>query len=181
MPSIIGAFFFWPRYYSRLFHSIWGKNNAKFFLFVTYLPADSFADDVPCYAFMKVNSAGPSNVVSTPISEHAWNKRSQNYWKMNLVVSGSVRWGVSKIFSLFSTQNNKLTHEQRLRLKDDGRPCPRVTLKYRSCEAVYQDFSWICGCEEKNTYFCWPCLVMGDPSKVRIINVFEIEFDSEFR
>ena len=34
--------------------------------------------------------------------------------------------------------------------------------------AKYDHFSWICGDEVKNTYFCWPCLVMGDRQKVRL-------------
>ena len=34
---------------------------------------------------------------------------------------------------------------------------------------VYDHFSWICGDEVKNMYFCWPCLVMGDTKKVRLL------------
>ena len=33
-------------------------------------------------------------------------------------------------------------------------------------ESVYENLSWICGDEEKNKYFCWPCLVMGGVSTV---------------
>ena len=88
---------------------------------------------------------------------------------MNRVGSNGVQWGVSKVFSLLSEQRN-LTHDQRLRLKNDGRPCPPVTLKNRSSENVYETFKWICGNEERNTYFCWPCLVMGDLEKVRFQN-----------
>ncbi len=91
---------------------------------------------------------------------------------MNQVASGGVRWGVSTIFSLLSMQGGKLTHEQRLRLKIDGRPCPNIEVKSRSREAVYRGSSWICGDSEKNMYFCWPCLVMGDHSKVRKILYF---------
>eukprot|EP00794_Sanderia_malayensis_P001780 gene1781-1984_t len=71
---------------------------------------------------------------------------------------------VSSIFSLSSAQG-RLTHEQRLNLKKDGRPCPKVEVKNRDCETVYSNFLWICGDAEKNTYFCWPCLVVGDLSK----------------
>ena len=38
------------------------------------------------------------------------------------------RWEVADMFSLLSSQRN-LTHEQRLRLKTEGRSCPEVTLK----------------------------------------------------
>ena len=74
--------------------------------------------------------------------------------------------GVSKIFSLLSEQG-KLSSEQCLRLKDDGRPCPSVTIKHRTSVGAYDSYSWICGDAERNMYFCWPCLVMGDLSKVR--------------
>ena len=84
---------------------------------------------------------------------------------MSRIADTSFRWGVSTVFSLISSQR-RLTHEQRLRLKADGRPCPKVTVKNRSSASVYENFSWICGDEEKNTYFCWPCLLMGDLSKV---------------
>lgn len=80
------------------------------------------------------------------------------------------RWGVQNVFSLISSQG-RLTHEQRLRLKEDGRPCPKVTIKNRSSDSVYETFPWICGDEEKNTFFCWPCLVVGDLSTVSFKNV----------
>ena len=86
---------------------------------------------------------------------------------MNKVASVRVKWGVVKVLSLLSEQG-KLTYEQRLHLKDDGRPCPEVSLTNRSCHVVYDHFSWICGDEVKNMYFCWPCLVMGDRQKVRL-------------
>ena len=73
--------------------------------------------------------------------------------------------GVSRVFALLSS-GRSLTYEQRLRFKKSGRPCPRVMLKDRSCDSVYDSFTWICGDEEKNTYFCWPCLIMADLSKV---------------
>ena len=84
---------------------------------------------------------------------------------MDRVLGSEYRWGVSNIFSILSTQRS-LTHEQRLRLKTDGRPCPKVTVKYVSSDTAYQKFPWICGDVERNTYFCWPCLVMGELSKV---------------
>ena len=84
---------------------------------------------------------------------------------MNRVVDAGYRWGVSHIFSLLSSQRS-LTHEQRLRFKKDGRPCPRVTFKNKSSDSVYETYAWACGDGEKNTYFCWPCLVMGDVSSV---------------
>eukprot|EP00794_Sanderia_malayensis_P000924 gene924-231_t len=72
-------------------------------------------------------------------------------------------WNFRKVLSLLSTQG-KLTYGQCLRLKEDGRPCPKVTIKHRSSDSAYELFTWICGDEEKNTFYCWPCLVIGDLS-----------------
>lgn len=63
----------------------------------------------------------------------------------------------------------QLSHEQRLRLKKDSRPCPRIKYKGRTSQSVYEGTPRICGGETeegKSTYFCWPCLVMGDISTV---------------
>ncbi len=76
--------------------------------------------------------------------------------------------GVSRIFSLSSAQG-RLTHDQRLSFKNDGRPCQKIEIKNRDSETVYSNFLWMCGDAGKNTYFFWPCLVMGDLSKVRKI------------
>ena len=88
---------------------------------------------------------------------------------MDQVLGSEYRWGVSKIFSLRSEQRNQLTHEKGLRLKKDGRPCPRIKYKGRMSNSAYESISWLCGGETeegKNTFFCWPCLGMGDISTV---------------
>ena len=86
---------------------------------------------------------------------------------MNQANIDGIRWNVGKVFSLLSTQRS-LTYEQRLRLKKDERPCPKIVLKNRSSDSVYKTYSWICGDEAANTYFCWPCLIMSDLSKVSV-------------
>ena len=91
---------------------------------------------------------------------------------MDRVLTNEYRWGVSKIFELRSAQRDCLSHEQRIRLKKDGRPCPRIKYQGRTSDSVYESFSWICGGESedgKETFFCWPCLVMGDISKVCLL------------
>ena len=64
---------------------------------------------------------------------------------MDRVLGNDIRWGVSKNFSLRAAQSNNLSHEQRLRLKKDGRPCPRIKYARRTNASVYESFSWICG------------------------------------
>lgn len=86
---------------------------------------------------------------------------------MNRIAGIGYLSGVSRIFALSSAQG-RLTHEQRLSLKKDGRPCPKIVIKNRDSETAYNNFLWMCGYAEKNTHFCWPCLVIGDLSKVRI-------------
>ena len=84
---------------------------------------------------------------------------------MNRIAGIDYLFEVSRIFALSSAQG-RLTHEQCLGLKKDGRPCPKIEIENRDCDTVYNNFLWMCGDAEKNTYFCWPCLVMGDLSKV---------------
>ena len=84
---------------------------------------------------------------------------------INRIAEAVCLWGVSQKFTFLESQRH-LTQEQCLKLKSDGRPCPKVTLKYRTSESVYETFPWMCGDEVKNTHFCWQCLVMGDLSTV---------------
>ena len=70
--------------------------------------------------------------------------------KMNRIVDSDSLLGVSKVFSLLSTQKS-LRHEQRLQFKQSGRPRPKVTITHRSSESVNDSFPWICGDAEKNT------------------------------
>ena len=79
--------------------------------------------------------------------------------------------GVRNVFTMISRQG-KLTHEQRLELKKSGRPCPELHIKNLTSREKYEKYPWICGDAEKNTFYCWPCLVMGDLSKVSKIIYF---------
>ena len=86
---------------------------------------------------------------------------------MNRVLQDQVaghRLGVQNVFSMISKQG-KLTHEQRLELKRGGRPCPELNIKNVTSKEKYERYPWICGDKEKITFYCWPCLVMGDLSK----------------
>ena len=99
---------------------------------------------------------------------------------MNSLSGREHRWGVRDIFLIRTAQGNLITHEQRLRLKNDGRPCPPIKFKGRTSASVYKGFSWICGGENdegKSTYFCWPCLVMGDISTVRDLSYIHCYFE----
>ena len=74
-----------------------------------------------------------------------------------------------RLFELRSNHSGCLSDERRLRLKGDGRPCPRIKYQGRASDSVYAGVSWVCCGEKedgKETFFCWPCLVMGDISRV---------------
>ena len=86
---------------------------------------------------------------------------------MDRILGTGYRCNVSHVFSIVSTQCG-VTYEQRLCFKKEGRPCPKGTLKNRSSDSVYTAFHLVCGDANKNTYFCWPCLIMGDLSIVSL-------------
>ena len=89
----------------------------------------------PCYYFLKVSSTGSELPFLTYRTQERTNELS-HIAVMNRVAPDGVKWGVSKIFSLLLEQG-KLSYEQRLRLKDDGRPCPSVTIKHHTSVGVY--------------------------------------------
>ena len=75
------------------------------------------------------------------------------------------RWGVSHhrphTFSMPSSQG-RLTHALGPRFKKDRRSSPRDILKDNLSVSVHKRYGWAWGDGEKNTYFCCPCIVMGD-------------------
>lgn len=65
-----------------------------------------------------------------------------------------------------------ISDEDRLIAKEFGRPCPSFSLRQsyedrsgshtRSlCREYYEINSWICGCSERNAFFCYVCLLFG--------------------
>ena len=90
-----------------------------------------------------------------------------------MIQIGSMHWDISQLFSVFSTGKD-LKHEQQLHLKNDGRQCRKIPLKDCSSESVCEMFPWICGNAVNNTYFCWPCHVMGILQKVRLSRFFRM-------
>ena len=70
--------------------------------------------------------------------------------------------------------NTNLTFEKRLKLKRLGPPRPNLNIaqvqnafKSKSSYArkfspsLYELADWLCGCEFKNAFFCYTCLVMN--------------------
>src|SRR5215469_3784436 len=71
-----------------------------------------------------------------------------------------------KNFSLYSI-------EEKREIKNLGRPTPSlnieqvITSKNRSFKrtfnsSIYDKHNWLCGCDERNSFYCFPCLFFGD-------------------
>ncbi|XP_018565364.1 zinc finger MYM-type protein 1 isoform X1 [Anoplophora glabripennis] len=78
---------------------------------------------------------------------------------------------VQNIFKLKS--ENKFTTEDLVKFKDGGRPKPKMAIKQTSSkvnryfrDSMYNLSEWICGCEVRNAFFCFPCLLFGNEDPV---------------
>src|SRR5215469_15348082 len=71
-----------------------------------------------------------------------------------------------KNFSLY-------TVEERREIKNLGRPTPSLNIeqviisKNRSFKrtfnsSIYDKHNWFCGCDERNSFYCFPCLLFGE-------------------
>lgn len=66
-----------------------------------------------------------------------------------------------------------LTNKQKLKIKKLGRPTPDIAIsstvmlrnkpyKRNFNIKLYEKTPWLCGCNEKNALFCFPCLLLGE-------------------
>ena len=75
---------------------------------------------------------------------------------------------------LQSVQFSSLTKAEKLEVKEItvGRPTPNLKIEQRGANKnytftrkfssdIYEKFNWLCGCEEVNAVFCFPCLWFG--------------------
>lgn len=79
---------------------------------------------------------------------------------------------MNTVQELKSTNFFRLTIEQKLNIKNYGRPLPLIKLvqnsKCRGKEVnrkfnsdVYDKFEWVCGCDITNRLYCFPCLLFA--------------------
>lgn len=70
---------------------------------------------------------------------------------------------------------SQLTLNEKTEIKARGRPTPVLSIQQNSTSrnkeytrqfniSVYQKCEWLCGCDEANTLFCFPCLLFGGDS-----------------
>ncbi|XP_066967643.1 uncharacterized protein [Macrobrachium rosenbergii] len=66
----------------------------------------------------------------------------------------------------------ELKYSDQLEIKTKGRPMPHLSIEQRSTDRLrrygtafskqfYENCEWLCGCEETNAMFCFPCLLFG--------------------
>lgn len=78
---------------------------------------------------------------------------------------------VEEILALKSA--GTLNYERRLEKKESGRPKPKMNLKQTTKDrgkdiqryfkdSMYNLCDWICGCNVKNAFFCYPCLLFSN-------------------
>lgn len=78
------------------------------------------------------------------------------------------------VYNLINVKHfNDYTHEEKLELKKQGRPMPDFIIEAKSVSRgksynrrcyskdIYSKNDWICGCNRKNAFFCFPCLLYG--------------------
>ena len=81
---------------------------------------------------------------------------------------------MNKIGFLKSNPFSSLPLEQKIQIKELGRPTPNLVIEKKTgCGAqkvrtrnfnnnIYSKNGWICGCEDKNKLFCFVCVLFGD-------------------
>ena len=76
---------------------------------------------------------------------------------------------------------SQLTHNEKISIKTIGRPTPKLFIEQKSKarngiytrhfnDKVYDENDWICGCEEKNAFFCFPCLLFSKDKNPWVTN-----------
>ena len=78
----------------------------------------------------------------------------------------------NRVQQLKTIKFSLLTREQKLKIKPIGRPIPNIVIKQKCVSkkksyernfdpVLYQKYDWICGCEEQNALYCFPCLLFS--------------------
>lgn len=71
---------------------------------------------------------------------------------------------MNEIHELLKRPFSTLPIEQKLQIKTLGRPTPHLVLTVKNRKfnsSMYNKYSWLCGCAEKNALFCFFCVLYG--------------------
>lgn len=74
---------------------------------------------------------------------------------------------------------SELTYQEQLMVIHEGRPTPELSVEYMSATSgiiykkqfdseVYSRNSWICGCNRKDAFFCFPCVLFANDESVKL-------------
>lgn len=77
---------------------------------------------------------------------------------------------MTSVVQLQSINFSSLTLNEKNDIKKKGRPIPKLKISQTSCSKskkyerkfnsdVYEKYKWLCGCDVKNAFFCFPCLL----------------------
>lgn len=77
---------------------------------------------------------------------------------------------MNEVSFLLENEFNSLSWEDKLKIKQLGRPMPDLSIQIPTSSrkkqyfrqfnmAIYNKTKWICGCEKRNALFCFPCLL----------------------
>ena len=74
---------------------------------------------------------------------------------------------------LQSIHFRQLSIQEKIQLENKGRPLPQLSLQQEVSSSrhrafvrkfksnLYDKAPWLCGCNQKNAFFCFPCLLFG--------------------
>jgi hypothetical protein len=79
---------------------------------------------------------------------------------------------MNSVSALLLNPFDRCSTEEKLAIKNLGRPTPEISIiqniksgkrsfNRKFNKATYSKLSWLCGCDEKNTLFCFPCMLFG--------------------
>lgn len=81
---------------------------------------------------------------------------------------------MNSVDNLLSAPFSSRTLEEKIQIKELGRPTPNLNLSQKAKggknseytrqfnRKIYGLYSWLCGCEVRNAFFCFPCLLLGN-------------------
>lgn len=79
---------------------------------------------------------------------------------------------INSVNTLLQINFGILTLEEKVKIKEKGRLTPKLIISQKAVskgksyfrhfnDEMYNRFKWMCGCSEKNKFFCFPCLLFG--------------------
>ncbi|PSN33785.1 hypothetical protein C0J52_17216 [Blattella germanica] len=92
---------------------------------------------------------------------------------------------MNSIGALLNTPFSSLSYENKLKIKQLGRPTPVLNIIYKQESEkvnrwrkfnpdIYKKYKWLSGCEHKNAFFCFPCVLFHGESPWSKVGVTDL-------